>query len=396
MLRVMALSLVRDRGALVLSFLLPPAIFVIFAAIFSATANDELPLKVALGKGNNVEAWDRFEEVLRAEPSLRIVGATALDPKDVSRQVEQGTVDAGLFIRGETGGDKVPPLLVLTEPGKPLAGGILSGKIRSLITAEMPDMALSTTVLAIEPLIGGLTPAQTERLETATAALATGDRNLDEAQDLVETAFVGPQKRHNAAVTYCAGAVAILFLLFSSMQSAAVLIDERNSGILDRIAVVPRGPEIVVHGKFLFLVAQGVIQASLIFATAAGFYGVDVIGNLGLWLLVTLAASMAAAGLALAAAATCTTKQQAQAVTTFIVLVCSAVGGSMVPRFMMPLWLQDLGRFTPNAWAIEAYQGTLWRGEALTEMLPELGGLLGLAALSTMYAVSVSKRRLRV
>lgn len=36
MLKVMALSLIRDRGALAMAFLLPPTIFVIFAAIFRA------------------------------------------------------------------------------------------------------------------------------------------------------------------------------------------------------------------------------------------------------------------------------------------------------------------------------------------------------------------------
>jgi ABC-2 type transport system permease protein len=397
-LRVMALSLIRDRGALVLAFVIPPAIFVIFAAIFAATADDELPLKVALGRAESVEVWDRFEKVLRDEPSLRLLASTASNQADVSRQVERGVADVGLFIKGDLNALQAPPLVVLVEPSKPLAGAILSGQIQSLVARQMPDLALSRTILAIEPLIGGLTPEQSARLTKTISELATGAKGqaLREAPGLAETALVGRPKSANAAVTYYAGAVAILFLLFSAMQSAAVLIDERSSGILDRIAVVPAGPEVVVYGKFLFLVAQGVIQAGLIFATAAVLYDVDVIRQFGLWLLVTLAAAMAASGLALAVAATCTTKQQAQTISTFIVLVCSAVGGSMVPRFMMPLWLQDIGRFTPNAWVIEAYRDALWRDEALPELLPELSSLVALAALTTIYAGAVSKRRLRL
>jgi ABC-2 type transport system permease protein len=152
----------------------------------------------------------------------------------------------------------------------------------------------------------------------------------------------------------------------------------------------------VVYGKFLFLVAQGVIQVGLIFAAAIIVHDVNVGSHLGPWLLITLAAAMAASGLALAVATTCTTKQQAQTISTFIVLVCSAVGGSMVPRFMMPPWLQEVGRFTPNTWAIEAYHGVLWRGEALSELLPELGSLLALAVIGTIFAVIVSRRRLRL
>ena len=48
---------------------------------------------------------------------------------------------------------------------------------------------------------------------------------------------------------------------------------------------------------------------------------------------------------------------------TFVILILAAVGGSMVPRFLMPPWLQTLGWFTPHAWVIDAYQGLLWRDE---------------------------------
>jgi ABC-2 type transport system permease protein len=68
----------------------------------------------------------------------------------------------------------------------------------------------------------------------------------------------------------------------------------------------------------------------------------------------------------------------------------------MVPRFMMPPWLQDIGWFTPNAWAIEAYDGVLWRGESLADVLPGLGALAATAIGGTVLALVVSRLRLRL
>ena len=96
----------------------------------------------------------------------------------------------------------------------------------------------------------------------------------------------------------------------------------------------------------------------------------------------TLFACVAAAGLSLLVAAACRTSSQARSLWTVLVLISSVVGGSMVPRFFMPLWLRDLGWFTPNTWVLEAYSALFWRDAALSEtLLPcsllAIAGLVG-------------------
>ena len=49
----------------------------------------------------------------------------------------------------------------------------------------------------------------------------------------------------------------MLFSLFAAMHGALTLIDERRSGIADRILAGRHGMGPVVTGKFLFLIAQG-------------------------------------------------------------------------------------------------------------------------------------------
>jgi ABC-2 type transport system permease protein len=394
MLRVMTLSLLRDRGALAMAFLLPPVIFVIFAAIFSGASGDAMRLRVVLGVAQPSAAADRLTDALRLEPSLRFLPETQPGSAEVADMVNRGEADVGLVVTGDLQDTSASPITVLVDPGKVMAGAILAGQVQRVMGQELPDLGLARTVPAIESLLGGFTPEQNARLAAALDQLA--EQSAEQSAGLVATEIVGPEGGSGGTVTYYAGAVAILFLLFSAMQSAATLIEERHSGIVDRIAVGPAGTDVVVIGKWLFLTLQGLVQVTLIFIVATLVYGVNVVDHAWLWFLATLAAAAAASGLGLAVAAICTSKQQAQTISTFVVLVCSAIGGSMVPRFMMPPWLQDAGWYTPNAWAIEAYHGVLWRGEELGDLLPELGWLWATALAATGLALIVSRIRLRM
>ena len=395
MLRVMALNLIRDRGALAMAFLLPPTIFVIFAAIFSGTSGDGLRLQIVYGTTAGEGAAARLETAIRSEPSLRVREATYTSEAAVRAEVAAGRADAGLLVRGDlagTGGEA--PVLIVVDPGKLMAGPILAGLVQRILATGLADVGISRTAPAIESLVGGFTPEQQARLDAALKSFAADPKQETGDGALVETSKVEGLGSAGATVTYYAGAVAILFLLFSAMQGAASLIEERSSGIVDRLAVGPAGTDVVVAGKFLFLTIQGLFQVGLIFAVAALAYHVDVLPHALPWLITTVLAAAAAAGLGLAVASACSSKQQAQTISTFVVLVFSAIGGSMVPRFLMPPWLQDIGWFTPNAWAIEAYHGVLWRGEALGDLTGSFLPLAMLALVGLLAAVLISRWRL--
>jgi len=83
-------------------------------------------------------------------------------------------------------------------------------------------------------------------------------------------------------------------------------------------------------------------------------------------------------------------------VSTFIVLLFSALGGSMVPRFMMPEWLQSIGKFTPNNWAIEAFYGILARGQSILDLVSVWGILFGGAFICVILATLISHRLMRI
>ena len=209
------------------------------------------------------------------------------------------------------------------------------------------------------------------------------------AQEAVQGARKG-----GGTIAYYAGAVTILFALFSAMHGALTLIDERQAGIADRILAGRAGMGPVVSGKFLFLAAQAAAQAAAIFATAQIVYDVPVTQHIGLWLATTAAAAVCSGGLAMGLVSVCRTRDQGQMLSTFVILILAAVGGSMVPRFLMPPWLQQLGWFTPHAWVIDAYQGVLWRDDGAGVLYKGWIVMAAIGALGFLIA-QVAARRAR-
>lgn len=404
--RAMLLSFVRDRGALVMSFVLPLVFFLVFATIFSAATGEHLRLRLVVADEVRSETSGRLLRAVARDRAVLAVGEVRTSAAEARALVRSGDADLGLVVRkdaeplGSHGGLGPAPLLVLVDPTKAVAAPMLEGLVQRAWFAAVPDAALSGVASLFESELVTLDDAQRAELRSSLAELREDALEAERDgrtlalgfEDMFERERVLGRAAGENHVAYSAGAVAVLFLLFSAVHGALTLLEERESGILDRVLAGPAGTGALVRGKLLFLVALGVVQVSFIFAAAWLGYGVDLPGHLAGFAVTTLAASAAAAGLALALTIAAPSRRQAQTLANVVVLIVSAVGGSMVPRFFMPPALQDLGWLTPTTWALEAYTAVFWRGERLAALALPVGMLLGFAALASLAAVRLARR----
>jgi len=182
-----------------------------------------------------------------------------------------------------------------------------------------------------------------------------------------------------------------MFLLFSSAGAAGLLIEEEERGTLERLLSAGVGMGTILAGNWIFLLLIGIAQLAIMFAWAAVVFGLPlegpaVLAGLATMILVT-AAACAAFGIMLAAL--CRSRAQMSGLSTIVILVMSALGGSMVPRFVMPAFMETTARFTVNGWSLDGFLAVLWYREPGTgtgEMLATL--LVGTPAATILPAMT--------
>jgi ABC-2 type transport system permease protein len=226
---------------------------------------------------------------------------------------------------------------------------------------------------AIDRWGGGLTPQQRATMTQRVTELqqmpntqrqqATGDSMVN----LVSTDVLGDTKEHPIVAFYAAG-IGVMFMLFTASNAGGALLEEVESGTLDRILSTRVSMSTLLLGKLLYLWTLGALQLVVMFVWGALVFHLPLIPHLAGFAIMTAATALACSAFGLLLASAARTRSQLGAISTLAVLSISALGGSMFPRFLMPEAMQKAGLVLFNAWAIEGFTNVFWRNEPLTSI----------------------------
>jgi len=421
--RTAIVSLRRDRAALGLAFVLPVSFFTIFAVIFGGMHDTTPKITVLLVDEDRSTTSQQLVHALQREASLIVRTHPVSKDKpalpDYTAVTAEAAVKAGdapiaLVIPKGFGRHPIAfgpdhaastGIQLLNDASDTIAPQIVSGLLQKSAMTSMPASMADQGIKYTELYLGQLTPEQRKKAESNVATLrklekdgaldssasSQGGSSFDGIIPVHARAVVGENKK-SPTVSYYAAAVGVMFLLFTASGSAGALLDEAESGTLDRVLSSHVTMTSLLAGKLTYNTLLAFVQLTAMFLWAWVVFHVDFPGHIPGFIVMGLSTAVAVAAFGMLLASICRTRAQLGAVSTLLILAMSSIGGSMFPRYLMPEAMQKAGMFTINAWAIEGFTKVFWRDLPVTALWPQVLVLLSVGIVLFLVARRIARR----
>ncbi|HET7395097.1 MAG TPA: ABC transporter permease [Gammaproteobacteria bacterium] len=232
-----------------------------------------------------------------------------------------------------------------------------------------------------------------------------GGLDLDTANKLLDDQSlykVNGQNQRPSSVQQNVPAWLLFAMFFIAIPLSTTWVQERQQGTYARLRSMGLGSRALLLGKLLPYIGINLLQVILMLAV--GVFVVPWFGGDSLTLghapfalcLMALVVSFASVSYALLVANLVSTSEQATIFTGITNLLMAAVGGIMVPSFVMPPFMQTVSHYSPMAWGLQGFLDVFLRQGGLKAVIPEAAALTGFGLVCLAAAgllIRMQKRR---
>lgn len=193
---------------------------------------------------------------------------------------------------------------------------------------------------------------------------------------------------------------ALFGMFFIVVPVSGALIRERQSGTFRRLMTMPISLAGLLAGKVIAYVLVCAAQFALM--VAMGSFVLPLLGTSGLAVgpegpvvaIIALSAALAATGYGIMVGVLARSYEQASVFGAVSIVIAAALGGVMIPVYVMPRSMQAVSVVSPLAWGLNAFQDVFVREGTLWTVGPNLARLT-LFSLATLSVAWWSLRRSR-
>jgi ABC-2 type transport system permease protein len=378
------LALSRDVHGLAVLFLMPAAFIVVMSLALSDAFEG--------GAGRETEFGVVATDAKLAEAFMRGLAGNGF--RAVSALPDEATARTSVRL-----GKHKLVLVVPSNFDKDLAmppGG--KSPLPELVLLAEPALPPTQLVAFQQRVLGvALSLRISEVMRSAGIPVEAGSLDLKQAAKLDVQVVGGSGRPSSVQQNVPAWLIFGMFLVV--MPISALFIVERRDGTLARLTSLRVPFSMMLLGKIGPFFVVNLAQAALMFT--AGKTLVPGLGGESLALparwdllaIVTACTSLAAIGWGLLVAVSARTLEQATVVGGVGTILVAAIGGIMVPRFVMPQSMQALVDFSPMAWALEGFHAVMLRQGGAADIVSPCLKLLALALVLCAAALWMHHRR---
>jgi ABC-2 type transport system permease protein len=361
----------RDIHALLVLFLLP----VVFILIMSMALQDRMSgeTKDRPKIGLWMDASSPLDKGLhQAFQELEGLSVESFASKEqLTLQLEQGEILGGVILPSNFSETIQSPVSEQSE------------RLLILYPASLPNALRRSILGAVREALGAY---QVNKLFeyndlTETERQSRVDHLLGRSLVITQTHGSDPETVPNS-VQQSVPAWLIFSMFFVVLPISTTLLTERQQGTLQRLQTLPVPESYLLIGKIIPYLGINLVQAALMLLV--GLYLVPLLIGEGLqmtensWMLLPLilATSLSAISFALLIATHAKTTEQATTLGGISNLILAAIGGIMVPTFVMPELMQQIAALSPMNWALEGFFSILLRQGGWAMVAPPFFKLL--------------------
>ncbi|WP_313639451.1 ABC transporter permease [Paenibacillus sp.] len=181
----------------------------------------------------------------------------------------------------------------------------------------------------------------------------------------------------------------LMFLLYSGLTVTTSLFNEKENHTLFRISSMPvKGSQLFI-GKMLGVGIVSIVQCAAIIILTNVLFGVNWGNRPGLLLLFCLLMIVASMTLSIVISMFSKTGASARSVVTVLTVSMTFISGGMAP--LPESWVNSVGIFTINHWAMQAILKMMLHAD-VSQIMPNLG-VLSLICLVLFSAAAISYRK---
>ncbi|MBT3209016.1 MAG: ABC transporter permease [Bacteroidetes bacterium] len=391
-----------DKKAVLLTFLLPIVLITLFALAYGGMENSDRESKPILLPVCNLEDSDIAKTIIADLDSVKGLKMEIMKLEDARQKVIRGKRAAILiFHQGFEDSlnlGKTLPIELQYDQAREMEIGILQSVLISKLMGNIGKSGIQKKVNNY--ILDKYPDIQPEVLNTIMDDLendfsgnenSKNENNFQTGMALKTTSLVGEKQESALGLIQAVAGTAIMMLLFSVAGLGAGLIEEKEAGTLKKLLYSPVNPSYILYGKMMTGLTVSILQLLIMFLFAFFAFGLNISIDIPSLILMILATAFACSSFGIFLASVSNSRQQVQSLSTIIILIMSAIGGSMMPLFIMPEIIK-IAVVSVNYWGIQGFYDIFWRQLPFTTVLIKAGILFGIGLLMTIISVQLFRK----